>query len=215
MFDSVVAAAVLIFAFSNNEFPRLKSFGGLQSFDIAFFARHPQFTIFLVTLIVVLVIGGFGVLSRRIADLRTNVRRGWVILADRRRYLLRMVVPQSLAWICRGTAYFELLRAFHLTATFENAVFVLAVVVIAAIVPFTPGGAGVQQALLLVIFGSTAPADTVAAFSVGQQIAIVMLNVLTGLAAVIFIFKFRSFRDVIRYAKASRAAERAGASSAP
>ena len=64
--------------------------------------------------------------------------------------------------------------------------------------PFTPGGAGVQQALLVKVFAGTAPAATVAAYSVGQQIAIARRSPFgVGLGAVVFIFRFRSFKEVI------------------
>ena len=49
---------------------------------------------------------------------------------------------------------------------------VLGVNAVSAAVPFTPQGAGVQQALLAKVFKGTAGASTVAAYSVGQQIAI-------------------------------------------
>ena len=80
---------------------------------------------------------------------------------------------------------------------------VLGVNAVAALVPFTPGGAGVQQALLVKVFGS---GSVVAAYSVGQQIAIAALTFGIGLASVIWIFKFRSFKEVI--AAGARSARR-------
>ena len=56
------------------------------------------------------------------------------------------------------------------------------------------------------VFGSGA---TVAAYSVGQQIAIAALTFGIGLAAVIWIFKFRSFKEVIAAGRAQREAEKA------
>ena len=47
-----------------------------------------------------------------------------------------------------------------------------------------------------------------AAYSVGQQIAIAAFTALTGLGAIVFIFKFRSFKEVIRAGRASQEAER-------
>jgi hypothetical protein len=76
-------------------------------------------------------------------------------------------------------------------------------------VPFTPGGAGVQQALLVKIFAGTASTSIVAAYSVGQQIAIAAFTALVGLGAVVFVFRFRSFREVIAAGRDSREAERA------
>ena len=74
--------------------------------------------------------------------------------------------------------------------------------------PFTPGGAGVQQALLVKVFATSAGDGAVAAYSVGQQIAIATLTALVGLGAIVFIFRFRSFREVIAAGHASREAER-------
>jgi uncharacterized membrane protein YbhN (UPF0104 family) len=79
---------------------------------------------------------------------------------------------------------------------------------VAGAVPFTPGGAGVQQALLVKVFAKSAPTTVVAAYSVGQQIAIAAFTATVGLAAVIFIFRFRSFKEVISAGRASREAER-------
>jgi uncharacterized membrane protein YbhN (UPF0104 family) len=90
---------------------------------------------------------------------------------------------------------------------------------VSTIVPFTPGGAGVQQALLVKVFAGTASGATVAAYSVGQQIATAATSFGLGLAAVFFIFRFRSFKEVIRAGRADEAREkerRAGlASSGP
>ena len=52
-----------------------------------------------------------------------------------------------------------------------NALLVFAVNQVAGAVPFTPGGAGVQQALLVKVFSSSASTTVVAAYSVGQQLA--------------------------------------------
>jgi len=79
---------------------------------------------------------------------------------------------------------------------------------VAGAVPFTPGGAGIQQALLVKVFASKAPTAVVAAYSVGQQIAIAVFTALVGLGAVVFIFRFRSFREVLHAGRASRDAER-------
>ena len=55
--------------------------------------------------------------------------------------------------------------------------------------PFTPQGAGVAQALLVKVFAGTAAGATVAAYSVGQQIAIGGFAFAVGFAALFFIFR--------------------------
>jgi len=93
----------------------------------------------------------------------------------------------------------------------RNVLLVLGVNAVAAAVPFTPGGAGVQQALLVKVFASSAPTAAVAAYSVGQQIAIAALTFGIGLAAVVWIFRFRSFKEVIASGRAAREQEEAAA----
>ena len=65
-----------------------------------------------------------------------------------------------------------------------------------------------QQALLVKVFATSAPTAVVAAYSVGQQIAIAAFTAIVGLCAVVFIFRFRSFKEVIAAGRASRDAER-------
>jgi len=89
----------------------------------------------------------------------------------------------------------------------RNVLLVLGVNAVAAVVPFTPGGAGVQQALLVKVFAGTASGATIAAYSVGQQIAIATFSLAVGFAALLFVFRFRSFKEVIAQGRASRAAE--------
>jgi hypothetical protein len=79
---------------------------------------------------------------------------------------------------------------------------------VAAAVPFTPGGAGVQQAFLVKVFAGTAAGATVAAYSVGQQVAIAATTFALGFAALVFIFRIRSFKEVVARGREERAAER-------
>ena len=89
----------------------------------------------------------------------------------------------------------------------RNVLLVLGVNVVAALVPFTPGGAGVQQALLVKVFAGTATGATVAAYSVGQQIAIAAFTFGVGFAALVFLFRIRSFKEVIAQGRAARVEE--------
>jgi len=89
----------------------------------------------------------------------------------------------------------------------RNVLLVQGVQVVATIVPLTPGGAGVQQALLLAVFSGAAAASKVAAYSVGQQIALAGFSLALGFASLVVIFRVRSFREVIRLGRAQQAAE--------
>jgi uncharacterized protein (TIRG00374 family) len=208
VFDVSVGVFVLIFAFTQGVFPRPPDFSKLSSFDISYLAEHFHLTLFLLTALGVAAVVAFALLSERAKAFWARVRQGLTILSDRRRYLREVAALQALGWICRFVAFWFLLDAFRVGGSVKNVLLVFAVNQVAGAVPFTPGGAGVQQALLVKVFAASAPTAVVAAYSVGQQIAIAAFTALIGLAAVVFIFRFRSFGEVLHAGRASREAER-------
>jgi uncharacterized membrane protein YbhN (UPF0104 family) len=185
-------------------FPKPPDFASLGAFDLSFFAGHPRFTLFLITVIGVLGLAGFALLSRRVRAFWARVRQGLTILRDRRRYFREVWLVQLGAWCFRFTAFWFLLEAFNIGGSVKNVLLVLGVNAVAAAVPFTPGGAGVQQAFLVKVFAGTASGATVAAYSVGQQIAIASFTLAIGFVALWAIFEFRSFKDVIAAGRADR-----------
>jgi uncharacterized membrane protein YbhN (UPF0104 family) len=207
IFDLCMAIPILAFAFSQGAFPKPPDFSKLPAFDLAFFASNPRFTLFLLTALAIAVLVGFALLSARVRAFWVRVRQGVVILRDRRRYVREVFLVQFGAWLLRFTAFWFLLDAFHVGGSVKNVLLVLGVNAVAALVPFTPGGAGVQQALLVKVFAGTAAGATVAAYSVGQQIAIGATSFAVGFGAIVFIFRFRSFKEVIAAGRAARGAE--------
>jgi uncharacterized membrane protein YbhN (UPF0104 family) len=207
VFDWFMGLLVMCFAFTQGVFPKPPDFSKLPAFDISFFASHMRFTLFFLTVLGVGFLVAFAVLSARVRAFWQRVRQGLTILRDRRRYRREMASWQLASWVFRFSSYWALLDAFHIGGSVRNALLVLGVQVVASVFPFTPGGAGVQQALLLTIF---AHATGVAAFSVGQQIATAVLTSALGFGALVFIFRFRSFREVVARGRAHRRAEAAG-----
>jgi uncharacterized protein (TIRG00374 family) len=215
IFDFCTGVLVLIFAFTQGVFPKPPDFSKLSSFDISYLAEHFRLTLFLITALGVLGVLAFALLAERTRAFWARVRQGVTILGDRRRYLREVAALQAVAWTCRFAAFWFLLDAFRVGGSVQKVLLVFAVNQVAGAVPFTPGGAGVQQALLLKVFATSAPTAVVAAYSVGQQITIAVFTALVGLGAVVFIFRFRSFKEVLYAGRASREeereAERAGA----
>ncbi len=193
IFDAAVGIFVLIFAFTQGVFPKPPDFSKLSSFDISYLAEHFRLTLFLITLLAVLGLTAFALLSPRVQAFWVRVRQGLTILSDRPRYLREVVSLQALGWLSRFAAFWFLLEAFRIGGSVKNVLLVFGINQVAGAVPFTPGGAGVQQALIVKVFASSGGA-VAAAYSVGQQIAIAVFTASVGLAAVVFIFRFRSFR---------------------
>jgi uncharacterized membrane protein YbhN (UPF0104 family) len=207
IFDATMAVFILTFAFSQGAFPKPPDFSKLQAFDLSYFASHPRFTLFVITFLAVVVLVGFALLSVRVKAFWARVKQGVAILSDRRRYFREVWLVQFCGWLFRFTAFWFLLEAFGIGGSVHNVLLVLGVNAVAAVVPFTPGGAGVQQALLVKVFAGTAAGATVAAYSVGQQIAIGAATLAVGFIALVFIFRIRSFKEVIRAGREERAAE--------
>lgn len=193
VFDWAMGLLIMCFAFTQGVFPKPPDFSKLPAFDISFFASNMRFTLFFITVLGLAFLVGFALLSARVRAFWQRVRQGLSILRDRDLYMRRMAGWQLASWVARFAAYWALLDAFHIGGSVRNALLVLAVQVVASVFPFTPGGAGVQQAILLAIFKS---ADA-ASFSVGQQIATAVLSSALGFAALVLIFRFKSFREVM------------------
>jgi uncharacterized protein (TIRG00374 family) len=206
IFDLTMAIPILLFAFTQGAFPKPPDFSKLPAFDLALFASHPRFTLFLLTVLAIGALVAFALLSARVRAFWDRVRQGLTILSDRRRYIREVWLVQLAGWFLRFTAFWFLLSAFNVGGSVKNVLLVLGVNAVAACVPFTPGGAGVQQALLVKVFAGSASGATVAAYSVGQQIAIAATTFACGFAAIVFIFRFRSFKEVIAAGREARTA---------
>lgn len=208
VFDLTLAVFILGFAFTQGAFPKPPDFSDLPAFDLQFLASHPRFTLFLLTALAVAGLAAFALLSARVQAFWARVRQGFTVLRDRRRYVREVWLVQFAGWLFRFTAFWFLLEAFNVGGSVRNVLLVLGVNAVAALVPFTPGGAGVQQALLVKVFAGSASGATVAAYSVGQQIAIAVWMLAIGFGALVYIFRFRSFKEVVAAGRAHRDEEK-------
>jgi uncharacterized membrane protein YbhN (UPF0104 family) len=210
IFDAAMGSLILLFAFTQGVFPKPPDFAKLNAFDLSYLAQHPRFALFFLTALAIGVLVAFAMLSVRVKAFWARVRQGFTILNDRDRYLREVFAVQFGGWLFRFAAFWMLLEAFNVGGSVKNVLLVLGVNAVSAAVPFTPQGAGVQQALLVKVFGGGALAgSTVAAYSVGQQIAIGALTFGIGFASLVFIFRVRSFKEVVARGREDRQAEAA------
>jgi uncharacterized membrane protein YbhN (UPF0104 family) len=210
-FDLCAGGLAILFVVTQGVLPKLPDLSKLNAFDLSYLAAHPRFTLFLITFLAIAIITATGLLSARARAFWSRVKQGLTIIFDRRRYFRQVWGVQAIAWLFRFTAFWFMLEAFNIGASPRNVLLVLGVNAISAALPFTPGGAGAQQALLVEIFGTATNSATVAAYSVGQQIAIAAFSFGLGFVALVFIFRIRSFKEVIQRGRAERAAEEKGA----
>jgi uncharacterized protein (TIRG00374 family) len=214
VYDATIAVVVLGFAFTQGVFPKPPDFSKLNAFDLSYFASHPNFALFTITVLAIGAIALTALLSARVKAFWARVRQGLTILFDRRRYIRQVWLIQFCGWLFRFTAFWFLLDAFNIGGSVRNVMLVLGVQAVAAVVPFTPGGAGVVQALLVKVFADQAHSDTVAAYSVGQQVAIAAFSFAIGFIGLAAIFRIRSFKEVMQRGREDRAADKAAAQAA-
>ena len=184
LFDFVVATALFLAALRLGLLPGLPDLPALPAFDWSFFVEHPRIAAMLGSVLL-----GGGILlaawgSRQVVAFREKVEQGFAVLGDRRAFLTRVVSWQALSWAARVASVYFFLRAFHIEATAETTLAVLVVQGLSTMFPFTPGGAGTQQAVLVFALAGTATRSAVLSFSVGMQLATVAVNVLVGFAAI-------------------------------
>ncbi len=209
IFDLCAGGVAVLYAIIAGVFPAPPSWVSFDAVDLSFVVADGRRTLFLLTATAVLLLVIFSLVALRVRTFWASVRQGFAVLQDRRRYLRRVWGVQAIAWLTRATAFFFFLTAFGLEATPGNVFLVLCANAIAAIFPFTPGGAGVVQAMLLELLKGAAAASVIAAFGVGQQATIAIFSLLMGFFALVWVFRFRSFREVIERGRADREAERA------
>jgi uncharacterized membrane protein YbhN (UPF0104 family) len=206
VFDMPAGLLVLLFAITQGAVPSLDLLPSLPAFDLSFWAEHPRFALFVITAITVALLVLYAVLSIRAVEFWRRVRQGVVILTDFRRYLRQVASWMATGWALRFAAFWFFLEAFNVGGSVQNVLFMMGVQAISTLTPFTPGGAGAQQALLVYAFRDVAPRSTVLAYSVGQQVAIAAFNVAAAMAALFLMVRTFDIRGIVRRGEEERRA---------
>jgi hypothetical protein len=121
--------------------------------------------------------------SARLRGFARRARHGLAIFRRPGLYLRAVALPQVVGWGFRAASVACFLGAFGIAAGGSQVALVLAAGSLAALVPAAPGGAGAQQALVIVLLRSMAAGATVLSFSLGMQLVVTMVNVVLGTAA--------------------------------
>jgi uncharacterized membrane protein YbhN (UPF0104 family) len=130
-----------------------------------------------------------GVVVCKAPRLRAALRQGAAILRTPRAYLRGVVPFQAAAWACRIGVVFAMLAAFGVPASLPVAGLVVVAGGVATAVPATPGGAGTQQLLVVLVLQQVATAASALSFSIGMQVGITITNTLVGLLALSVFFR--------------------------
>src|SRR3954452_18671096 len=207
VFDTTIGVLVLLYAITQGLLPEPPQIPDLPAFEIAFWADHPRTLAIVVGVVVLSGIVAVIVLGRRVRAFWDRVKQGIVILTEPRRYLRQVAAWQGVGWLCRFAAFWFFLEAFGIGGSVGDVMLVMSVQAISTIVPFTPGGAGAQQALLVATLHG--PSRTaVLSFSVGTQIAMAAWSAVLGFTAMVLVFRTTDWRGLIKQAEEDEARER-------
>jgi uncharacterized membrane protein YbhN (UPF0104 family) len=198
LFDTVVAGAILLWALVAGLLPALHVLPSLPSIDWHWPLQHPKFAaviaaVWIVALAILAIAG-----ARKVREFRKRVRQGFAILSRPRRFFTGVVIWQAASWVFRFATVYAFLRAFHIPATAHNALLVLVVQSLATLLPFTPGGVGTQQGLLVYVFrGAPISKTALLSFSIGMQVATAVLSALLGFASILLMLRTLRWRKLV------------------
>jgi uncharacterized membrane protein YbhN (UPF0104 family) len=202
VFDMAAASLLLLWALVAGVLPGLSVLPSLPNGN--WFLTHYKLTLNILLVVVVALLLGLVLAAHRIHDFRQRVSQGFTVFRDRPRYFRKVAAWQAVDWILRFLAIYWFLRAFGIPASFHNALLVQVVASISTLFPFTPGGAGTEQALIVYVLGKQASRSALIAFAVGMKVTIVVVNVAIGFTAIGVMLKTLRWR---RLAEADRQAE--------
>ena len=208
IFDTTAGLLVFAYALTQGLLPRPPQLPDLPAFDIAFWAQNPQLLLFTITILGVGSLILFAVVARRAEEFWARIKQGVVIVREPRRFLREVVSWQAAGWLFRFAAFWAFLEAFGIGGSFQNVMLVMSVQAISTMLPFTPGGAGAQQALLVATLEGPSRA-AVLSFSVGTQIAMAAWSAVLGFGALLLIFRTTNWRGLIHSAESEAKEEQA------
>jgi uncharacterized membrane protein YbhN (UPF0104 family) len=203
LLDLVLATLILLWALTQGVLPSLHVLPNLPSFDWGWLFQNAKATAGVVGVLTALVIWLVWRTARHVGDFKHRLGQGVAILRDRPRYFREVVSWQVLSWIFRIASLYWFLRAFHVTATLHNALLAQVVDSLATLLPFSPGGAGTKQGLLVYVLSGQAPASRLLAFSVGTNVAVTLLNVAVAAVALYVMVRTLRLGQIMDRAKAA------------
>jgi uncharacterized membrane protein YbhN (UPF0104 family) len=204
-FDSAIGLVVLLYAITQGLLPHPPRLPRLPAFEISFWAAHPDVLALTLTALGIGVVILFAVLAQRVDSFWQRIKQGLAIFRRPRRYLREVAAWQLAGWFCRFFSFWLFLDAFHIGGSAENVLLVMSVQAITGALPFTPGGAGAQQALLVATLAASSSRTAVLAYSVGQQLAVTVWSVGIAILALFTVFRITDWRHLVREGESARA----------
>jgi uncharacterized membrane protein YbhN (UPF0104 family) len=191
---TVLSIAVYVYLFA--------TVTGSFSFEFGFASNHPELTVLILIGAVVLLVWVAMFFWHRSAKLREQIKSGGAILRQPRRFVVGVALPATASFAARLGIVAVFLGAYSIPVTFHTVVAVTGANSISSSVSVTPGGAGVTQALNVVVLDSVTSKSNATAYSVAQQLIITAWDVVFALILVVWVFGWTGGKDLVRHSYA-------------
>ena len=162
---------------------------GSFSLELSLLADHRALAILVPIVVVVvsaLVIRAFW---GRLRGLWERAKQGGAILSEPRAYVVKVLVPEFGAWLCKLAVIAVFLAAYGIPVSLHTVMTVAGGNSLANVVSVTPGGAGVNQAVNSAsLTREDVDRETAVAYSAGQQLITTAWNVALAIVLVAVVF---------------------------
>ncbi len=195
MFDTVLASLLVAWALAFGFLPGLDVIPSLPPIDWLYLFQHPRVGALVAIVLVVLALAGIAWGARHVMDFWARVRQGFSIVRQPGEYLRRVALWDAVDWSLRLASVYFFLQAFGLPPHADNVALVQVTQSLSTALPFTPGGVGTEQALLVYVFQGEAPTSALLSFSIGVKIVLTVVNVAIGFLAILLMLKTFRWRD--------------------
>lgn len=191
---------------------------GSFSLQLGLVADHVAIAIVLGVVVVGVAVLLVRALWSRLRGLWARAKQGGAILGDTRAFVLKVLLPELGAWICRLGVIGVFLAAYGIPVTFHTIMSVAGGNSLANVVSVTPGGAGVNQAVnSAALTHEDVDRATALAYSAGQQLITTAWSLGLAVILVAVTFGWTGGKQLVRqsYGEARARTARRGASLDP
>ena len=170
------------------------------SFDIkfSFVHEHPWATAILLlggAFLVYLLIRSFW---PKVVKWWDEAKEGGAILAEPRKYFLRVFTPSLLGWIASLGVMAVFLAAYKIPVSFDTLMRICGGNSIANVTSATPGGAGVNQAFNVASLKGVTDPTTATAYSVSQQLVTTAWNIIFAIILLVWTFGWSGGKELVQ-----------------
>jgi uncharacterized membrane protein YbhN (UPF0104 family) len=162
---------------------------GSFSVELSLLDEHRALAILVPVVIVVVATLVIRAFWSRLRGLWSRAKQGGAILSTPRGYVVKVLLPEVVAWLCKLAVIAVFLAAYSIPVSFHTVMTVAGGNSLANVVSVTPGGAGVNQAVNSAsLTREDVDRETALAYSAGQQLITTAWNV--GLAILLVAIAF-------------------------